>query len=144
MVQKFLKDYNERYKEAPSVLSALGFDGALVMADAIKRAGSTDKEKIKEEINKTVNFKGITGTITLDENRNPIKSAIILEAKDGKFIYKTVVSPTKIDNVKKEVIENKEPEKTKKTANKGNNLVIILIISILGVIIGYSIVKNKK
>ncbi|BDU49461.1 ABC transporter substrate-binding protein [Haliovirga abyssi] len=143
MVQNFLKDYNSRFGEAPSVLAALGYDGADVMFAAMNRAGEINSEKIKDEINKTTKFKGVTGVITLDKNRNAVKSAFVIEAKDGKFVYKTTVEPV-VESTAKEVKQaaTKEPVKAPKKSNS-NNTVIIAIIAVVALFIGVSLVKKK-
>jgi branched-chain amino acid transport system substrate-binding protein len=61
--------------------------------DAIKRAGSDDPKAIRDALAQTRDFPGITGTITLNENRDAIKSAVVLEVQGGKFLYKETVDP---------------------------------------------------
>lgn len=92
IVQSFLKDYQAKYKKAPIVFAALGYDAARLLAEAIQRADSLDSEKIKDQINKTKDFKGVTGNITLDANRNPIKDVTIVTVKNGKFDLVTKMS----------------------------------------------------
>jgi len=92
-VQAFIKKYKERYKIEPDAYSFLGYDAVMLMADAIKRAGSTDGDKIRIELAKTKEFKGVTGNITMNEQRNAIKPAVVLEIKDGKFKYKETIAP---------------------------------------------------
>lgn len=53
------------------------------MADAIKRAGVADPVKVKDAIASTKDFKGVTGTLSIDANHNPVKAVTILEVKDG-------------------------------------------------------------
>ncbi|HEX3184310.1 MAG TPA: ABC transporter substrate-binding protein, partial [Pyrinomonadaceae bacterium] len=69
-VQKFVADYKERFKLSPDALAALGYDSMRVLADAITRAGTTDGTKLRDAIAATKNFPGITGTITIDKDRN--------------------------------------------------------------------------
>ena len=59
-----------------------GYDAMMIMADAIDRAGSTDSDKIIEAL-KSTDYKGLTGTTTFDEKRNPVREAIITNCKDG-------------------------------------------------------------
>jgi branched-chain amino acid transport system substrate-binding protein len=61
--------------------------------DAIKRAGSTDKQKIRDALAATKDFQAVTGVITIDEHRDAKKSAVILQVKDGKYKYLETVSP---------------------------------------------------
>ena len=92
-VVKFVEDYKKEYNEAPSAFSALGYDTALMLIDAIKRAGSDDPEKIREALEKTKDLQVVTGILTLDANHNPIKSAVVVEMKDGKQVFKEKVNP---------------------------------------------------
>ncbi len=59
----------------------------------LKRAGSADSQKIKEALEKTADLELVTGTFTLDEKHNPIKSATILEFKEGKQVFNTKINP---------------------------------------------------
>ncbi len=93
LIQDFIKKYREKYKSEPDCYSFLGYDAMMLMADAIKRAGSTDGDKIRQELSKTSNFKGVTGNITINEQRNAIKPAVVLEIKEGKFKYKETIAP---------------------------------------------------
>ena len=65
--------------KAPDAFNALGYDTVYFLADAIKRAGSTDSVKIKEALETTKDLDAVTGKFTVDDKHNPIKSAIILE-----------------------------------------------------------------
>lgn len=89
-VSAFKKEYNN---EVPDGFAALGYDGVKLLADAIKRAGSTDPEKLKTALAATKDLKLATGTITLNENHDPVKAAVILEYKDGKQVFKAKVNP---------------------------------------------------
>jgi hypothetical protein len=77
----------------PDAMVALGYDALRLLADAMKRAGSTDPAKVNEAIASTKDFPGITGKITLDEHRNPNKPAVMLQVKNGKFVYVESVAP---------------------------------------------------
>ncbi len=93
-VREFVQKYQERFGATPDALAALGYDAARVLADAIKRAGTTDGPQLRDAIAATQNFSGVTGMITLGPDRNPIgKKLAILEIKDGKTILKGVVDP---------------------------------------------------
>jgi len=92
-VQKFVSEYKARYNILPDALAALGYDSMRVLADAITRAGSTDSAKLRDAIAATKNFPGITGTITIDKDRNSVKSAVVLKLQDGKFVYDTTIYP---------------------------------------------------
>ncbi len=92
IVQNFVKKYEDKYGEAPDALAALGYDGMNIMLTAIQNAGSTDGEAIKDAL-KNIDYQGVTGHIKFDENRNPIKSAVILKIENGKQVYVTTINP---------------------------------------------------
>ncbi|CAN5666004.1 ABC transporter substrate-binding protein [soil metagenome] len=92
-IQDFLKRYREKYNAEPDAMAFLGYDAAALLFDAIKRANSTEGQKIRDEIAKTKDFPGVTGMITINEQRNAVKPAVILEIKDGKFKYKETIAP---------------------------------------------------
>jgi len=82
-VVKFRESFKAKYNKEPDGFNALGYDMAYLLKDAIERAGEASPEKIKEALEATKNFKGVTGTITIDEYHNPIKSTTIIELIDG-------------------------------------------------------------
>jgi branched-chain amino acid transport system substrate-binding protein len=93
-IQKFVADFKAKYNgEVPDAMAALGFDAALLLANAISRAGSAEPKAIRDALAQTKDFSGVTGTISLDENRNAVKSAVVLEVRDGKNVFKETVSP---------------------------------------------------
>ncbi len=94
-IQNFVKAYQAKFNVAPDSLAALAYDSAKVLADAIKRAGGTDGPKLKDAINATKDFKGVTGIISLDASRNAVKSAVVLELNPGasKFDFKETIYP---------------------------------------------------
>jgi branched-chain amino acid transport system substrate-binding protein len=93
MVQKFVGDYRARYKQVPDALAALAYDAAKILADAIKRAGSTDGEKVRAAIAATRDFQGVTGTITINADRNAVKPAVVLKVEGGKYKLIETIKP---------------------------------------------------
>jgi branched-chain amino acid transport system substrate-binding protein len=65
----------------------------MILAAAIKKAGTTDGKALRDAIATTKDHAGITGVISLDEKRNANKPAVILTIKDGKFVYVETVAP---------------------------------------------------
>ncbi|WP_315118572.1 ABC transporter substrate-binding protein [uncultured Clostridium sp.] len=82
-VVKFRDTFNKEYSKEPDAFNALGYDLAYFVADALERAGEADREKLKDALASTKDFKGITGSLSIDNNHNPVKSITILEVKDG-------------------------------------------------------------
>jgi branched-chain amino acid transport system substrate-binding protein len=79
--------------ETPDAMAALGYDSAMVLADAIKRAGTTEGPKLRDAIAATKDYEGLTGKTTLDAQRNATKSAVMITCKDGKFKYMETIAP---------------------------------------------------
>ena len=92
-VVKFQKAFNAKYGKETDAFNALGYDLAYFLADAIERAGAADPVKIKDALASTKNFKGITGTLSIDENHNPVKAVTILEVKNGKPTFLKKLEP---------------------------------------------------
>ncbi|MEL7566017.1 MAG: ABC transporter substrate-binding protein [Dehalobacterium sp.] len=92
-VQKFVEAYKAAYGAEPDAFAALGYDAMYLMADAINRAGQADSIAIKDALAATKDFTGITGNLSMDENHNPVKAAVILEMKDGKQTFREKVQP---------------------------------------------------
>jgi branched-chain amino acid transport system substrate-binding protein len=93
VIQKFVADYRKRYGTAPDALAALGYDSMKLLADAITRAGGTESVKLRDTIAQTKNFAGVTGSITIDKDRNAVKPAVVLKLQDQKFVYETTIYP---------------------------------------------------
>lgn len=89
----FVAEYKKAYNTNPDVFAALAYDSTLLVAKAIEDAGSADPAKIAEAMAKIKGFKGVSGEVTFNEQHNPIKSAVIIEHKDGKQTFKTKVNP---------------------------------------------------
>ena len=91
--EKFLEAYRNKYGKEPAAVTALGYDAYLLILDAIERAGTTDYDPLKNAIAQTKNFEGASGVITLDENGDAVKDAILKIVKDGKFTYLDTIKP---------------------------------------------------
>jgi branched-chain amino acid transport system substrate-binding protein len=92
-VRDFVKAYQAKYHETPDAMAALGYDSAMILADAMKRAGSSDAAKVRDALAATKDFHGVTGDITIDPNRNASKPAVILTIKNGAFKYVQTIKP---------------------------------------------------
>ncbi len=91
--KKFVDAYKKEYGVMPDAMAVLGYDAAYVLADAIKRAGSAEPAKIQVALAATKDFPAVTGLTTMNETHDAVKSAVIIEMKDGKMVYKTTVKP---------------------------------------------------
>ncbi|HEY5753448.1 MAG TPA: ABC transporter substrate-binding protein [Chthoniobacterales bacterium] len=93
IIKGFIERYKAKYKESPDAMAALGYDSTMILADAIKRAGTTDGEKLKAAIAETKDYDAVTGKITLDAERNANKPAVILAIQGGEFKFVETVAP---------------------------------------------------
>lgn len=93
LITRFVADYQKKYGTKPNALAALGYDAMNIYADAVKRAGTTDKAKVRDALASTREFAAVTGSITMDENRNAQKPAVVLQVKGKEFVYVNTVQP---------------------------------------------------
>lgn len=92
-VQAWVKEYKAKFGSEPDALATLSYDATNLLLNAIETAKSSEPAKIKEALQATKDYQGVTGKITYDANGNPIKSAAILQIKGGKQVFVTTVSP---------------------------------------------------
>jgi branched-chain amino acid transport system substrate-binding protein len=84
-IQSFVEAYKAKYNKLPDSFAALGYDAARLLADAIERAGEADPVKVKEALEATKDFPGITGNTSIDEEGDTIKDVLILRVEGGAF-----------------------------------------------------------
>lgn len=89
----FVAEYKKAYNTNPDVFAALAYDSALLVVKAIEDAKSAEPAKIAAAMAKISGFKGVSGEVTFNEQHNPIKSAVIIEHKDGVQTFKAKVNP---------------------------------------------------
>ena len=93
-IQEFVAAFEEEYSEQPNAFHALGYDTVYYLKDAIERAGDeVTGEAIQKALAETKDLSLITGTFTVDEKHNPVKSATVLEFVDGNQVFKSKVNP---------------------------------------------------
>jgi branched-chain amino acid transport system substrate-binding protein len=86
----FIKKYQAKYKTLPDAFTALGYDAAKLLLNTVKKVGKADPKAIRDTLAKTKKWEGVTGTLSFDNNRNPIKTLVILkQEKDGKTTFVT-------------------------------------------------------
>ncbi|CCQ93145.1 Extracellular ligand-binding receptor [[Clostridium] ultunense Esp] len=89
----FLEAYREKFEKEANAFAALGYDAYMVIMDTIEKAGSADPKAIRDGLAELEGFVGATGNITLDENGDAVKSAVINKVENGEFVYLTTVEP---------------------------------------------------
>jgi branched-chain amino acid transport system substrate-binding protein len=91
--QKFVADFKAKYGQEPTGLGALGYDGVMVIADAITRAGKVEGPAIRDALATTKDYEAVTGKITMDQDRNPEKSVVVLKIDGNRAKYEALVNP---------------------------------------------------
>lgn len=92
-VKNFVDKYKADYGQIPDGLAALGYDAARLLFDAMNRSASLDGKPLAAAIAATKDFKGVTGLITMDANRDAKKSAVVVQMKGGVPVYVTTIVP---------------------------------------------------
>ncbi len=89
----FVAAYTRRFGQGPDASAALGYDSAMILADALRRAGSTKASAIRDALSATKDYSAVTGLISIDAARNARKSAVILQVRGGALRFVESVSP---------------------------------------------------
>lgn len=86
-VTSFIEEYKKEYgREPENAFAALGYDAVSLIADAARRAGSTDPKDLKEALAATKDFQGVTGDISYRRpGRVPAKPISIIGIEDAKY-----------------------------------------------------------
>ncbi len=92
-VQEFIKKFKARYNEVPDGLAALGYDAAKILVAAMERTTEVTPQNIRDELAKTKDFPGVTGKISINENRDAVKPAVIVQIENEKRKFVTTVNP---------------------------------------------------
>jgi branched-chain amino acid transport system substrate-binding protein len=93
-IQMFVEEYKQRYGNlVPDAHAALAYDAARLLFDALERAGTTDSAPLRDALAQTKDFKGVTGVISIDADRNAVKPATVLKLQDAAFIYQETIYP---------------------------------------------------
>ena len=93
LVTDFVTAFKAEYDVEPNAFSALAYDAARLLVDAIERAGEADATKIIEALANTDGFVGVAGNISVDDNHDAVKSIYVVELSGDKAISSTKVNP---------------------------------------------------
>jgi branched-chain amino acid transport system substrate-binding protein len=85
-VQNFVKAFEAKYGSKPDQFAAQAYDSLYIMSQSLLGAGKADRLALRDELAKLKDFEGVSGKLSFDEGRNPIGDAVVVEAKDGKFV----------------------------------------------------------
>lgn len=91
--QRFIQAYQARYGSAPDDVAALTYDSFGLLFQAIQDAGVVDRDAVRDALARITNYEGVTGTMTFTGTGDPIKSAVFIQIKGGKFTYYDSIAP---------------------------------------------------
>lgn len=91
--QAFIKAYEAAYGKTPDDVAALTYDSFGMLFQAIQAAGSVDRQAVRDAVASITLYEGVTGNMQFKGTGDPIKSAVILQIKDGKFTYFSTANP---------------------------------------------------
>jgi len=92
-VTAFVAAYNAEYGEDPNSFSALAYDAANMLFDAIERAGEADAAKVIAALSATEGFEAVTGTITVDANHDAVKAIYVVGLAGDTAVSSVKVNP---------------------------------------------------
>jgi branched-chain amino acid transport system substrate-binding protein len=90
---EFVKKFKTQFKEDADVMAALAYDATYMMAEAIKNTKTLTRETVREELAKIKDFHGVTGKMSMNENRDAVKSAVVVKVEGPEYKYITTVNP---------------------------------------------------
>lgn len=91
--QAFIKAYEAKYGKTPDDVAALTYDSFGLAFQAIQAAGKIDREAVNQALHNVSRYEGVTGILQFKGTGDPVKSAVVLQIKGGKFVYYTTAQP---------------------------------------------------
>ncbi|MBU2488160.1 MAG: ABC transporter substrate-binding protein [Proteobacteria bacterium] len=89
----FIRRWEEKNGELRQTTIPLAYDAVMVLADAVRRAGSLDRKKVRAALAATRDFPGVTGSLSFDENGDAVKPVMIEKLGNGKANFIRAVEP---------------------------------------------------
>ena len=88
VVTAYKRDYEARFKTDVSTFGGHAYDGLMLVVNAIKRTGSTDKAKLRDAIEATRGYVGTGGVVNMSASDHlglDLSAFVMLEVKDGNW-----------------------------------------------------------
>ena len=93
LCKDFMAKYKSAYQQDPDDVAALTYDAFGLLFEAIRTAGVVDRVALGDALRNTKSFEGVTGRMQFKGTGDPVKSAVVLQVKGGKFVYHDTVNP---------------------------------------------------
>jgi branched-chain amino acid transport system substrate-binding protein len=92
-IQEFVSKYKAKFGGTPDGLAALGYDAARLLFQRMEAAKSLKGKELRDAIASTKDFKGVTGVISINADRDAVKPAVIVEMKNGVPVWRATINP---------------------------------------------------
>jgi branched-chain amino acid transport system substrate-binding protein len=90
----FIKAYQQRYGKTPDDIAALTYDAIGLLFKSIQTAGKPERKAVRDALASISKYEGVTGTMSFQEGSgDPVKSGVILQIRDGKFVWVCNAAP---------------------------------------------------
>ena len=89
----FIAAYTKKYNDTPNDIAALNYDTVYLFKFAIENAGKIERTAIRNGLAGIKEYEGVTGLMKFNDSGDPVKSAVIIKIKDGKFTYYATAKP---------------------------------------------------
>jgi branched-chain amino acid transport system substrate-binding protein len=121
-VQDFVNKFKKAYAgQLPDSLAAQAYDAAGMLFDAMNRAKDLTGPSIRDALASTKNFAGVTGDISMDQNRNPVKPAVVLKiGKGGRYEFAARIQPEGTPDTPAPQGQSATPDETPGKQTTGN------------------------
>jgi len=91
--QQFIKAYEAAYGKTPDDVAALTYDSFGLLFQALQTAGKVDRDAVRNALAAITRYEGVTGIMQFKGTGDPVKSAVIIQIKGGKFTYFATAEP---------------------------------------------------
>lgn len=92
IVVEWVSKYKAKYGSEPDALGTLAYDATNLLLAAIEKAGVDDPTAVATAM-EGLQYEAVSGNITFDAQHNPVKSAVVLQVKDGAINFVASVAP---------------------------------------------------
>ena len=90
VLASFRNEYKKAYKEDPATFGGYAYDALMIVAEAIKKSGGTNKEKVRDALESTKGYVGTAGIVNMsptDHMGLDFDSFRLIEIKQGSFKF---------------------------------------------------------
>jgi branched-chain amino acid transport system substrate-binding protein len=90
---EFMAKFKAKYNKQPDGLSSVAYDATRMLLKAIENSPEVKATAIRDQLAQIKEFAGATGKISIDEKRNAVKSAVVVQVQGNTNKYITTINP---------------------------------------------------